>query len=294
VGGPSDPARLTVVHGRQRRFIWSVARERSSVVGGSIVLGLAAVAAVAPLLAPHGPGVTAFDPYVPPGSRFVLGTDHLGRDVLSRVVWGARWSRVIGFAAAAAGVPPGALCGLISAWSGGVLDLASQRIVDALLAVPPVVVALALAATLGASVETLIVALALPLVPIAARTVRAVALGAQASLHVEAARATGCSDPRIVLRHVLPAILPTFVVLCSVSVAQAIVLEATLSFLGVSPPPEVPSWGEMMTGGVAALEHAPWIALTPGVAISVTVLGLNLLGDGIRDLTDPRLRDRLE
>ena len=188
----------------------------------------------------------------------------------------------------------GRTLGLASAWSGGLVDLASQRVVDGLLAVPSVVLALTLAAVLGESVASLIVALALPILPVAARTMRAMALSAQASLHVEAARATGCSDPRIVLSHVLPATLPTFVVLCSVSGAQAVVAEATLSFLGVGAPPEAPSWGGMVTVGVAALEQAPWIALAPGVAIGVTVLGLNLLGDGLRDLADPRVRDRLE
>ena len=279
---------------RGHRLVRRVARQRAGAVGGLVVVGLAGVAALAPLLAPHGPAVTAFDPYVPPGLQFTLGTDHLGRDVLSRIVWGARWSLWIGLASVAAGAPAGALWGLASAWSGGLVDLVSQRVVDALLAVPSVVLALALAAVLGESVESLIVALALPILPVAARTMRAMALSAQASLHVEAARAAGCSGPRIVLSHVLPATLPTFVVLCSVSVAQAVVAEATLSFLGVGAPPEAPSWGGMVTAGVAALEQAPWIALAPGAAIGVTVLGLNLLGDGLRDLADPRVRDRLE
>ena len=278
----------------RRRLGRRLARQRTGALGGLVIAGLAGVAALAPLLAPHGPAVTAFDPYVPPGPHFALGTDHLGRDVLSRVVWGARWSLGIGLASAAVGTPAGALWGLTSAWSGGLVDLVSQRLVDALLAVPSVVLALALTAVLGASVENLILALALPMLPITARTVRAMTLSAQASLHVEAARAAGCSGQRIVLRHVLPAILPTFVVFCSLSVTQAVVAEATLSFLGVGAPPEAPSWGGMVTAGLPALEQAPWIALAPSAAISLTVLGLHLLGDGLRDLADPRLRDRLE
>ena len=271
-----------------------LARQRAGAVGGLVVGGLTSVAILAPQLAPHGPAVTAFDPYVAPGLLFTLGTDHLGRDVLSRIVWGARWSLFIALAATAAGAPAGALWGLASAWAGGLVDLVGQRVVDALLAVPSVALALALAAVLGASFENLILVLALPILPVAARTVRAMTLSAQASLHVEAARATGCSSLRVVLRHVLPATLPTFVVFCSVSVAQAVVAEATLSFLGVGAPPEAPSWGGMVTAGVPALEHAPWIALAPAAAISMTVLGLHLLGDGLRDLADPRLRDRLE
>jgi peptide/nickel transport system permease protein len=270
-----------------------LARPRAGVAGALFVGGVTGVAVLAPVLAPHGPGVTAFDPYVPPGLEFALGTDHLGRDVLSRIVWGARWSLGVGLAAAAAGAPAGALWGLVSAWTGGLTDLVSQRVVDALMAVPSVVLALALAAVLGVSVGSLIAALALPIVPVAARTVRAMTLSARASLYVEAASAVGCSGPRIVLRHVLPAILPTFLVFGSVSVAQAVVAEATLSFLGVVPP-DAPSWGGMVTVGVAALERAPWISLAPGLALSTTVLGLNLLGDELRDLADPRLRARLE
>ncbi len=279
--------------GRRPRLGRRLARQWAGTAGALVGGGLTAIAALAPVLAPHGPSVTAFDPYVPPGLQFALGTDHLGRDVLSRIVWGARWSFGIGLAAVAAGAPAGALWGLASAWAGGLVDLVSQRLVDALLAVPSVVLALALAAVLGVSVESLVVALAVPILPVAARTVRAMTLSAQVSLHVEAASATGCSGLRIVLRHVLPSVLPTFVVFCGVSVAQAIVAEATLSFLGVVPP-EAPSWGGMVTGGVAALERAPWISLAPGIAISVTVLGLNMLGDGLRDLADPRLRERPE
>jgi peptide/nickel transport system permease protein len=197
-------------------------------------------------------------------------------------------------AATAAGAPAGALWGVTSACAGGLVDLVSQRVVDALLAVPAVILALALTAVLGPSVENLVLALAVTVLPVAARVIRALTLSVHASVHVEAARAIGCSGVRIVLRHVFPATLPTFAVFCAVSVAQAVVGEATLSFLGVGAPPEAPSWGGMVIAGVPALEQAPWVALGPIGAIGVTVLGLHLLGDGLRDLADPRLRDRLQ
>jgi peptide/nickel transport system permease protein len=278
---------------RLARVARLAAREPLGTVGGVIVLALVATAVLAPRLAPHGAKDAAFAPYLPPGSEFPLGTDHLGRDILSRVVWGARLSLYVGLSSVLVGITVGGLWGVATAYFGGVADAASQRVVDVLMAMPPIILALSLMAALGQSVNNVIVALTILLTPTAARTLRALALAIRESPYVEAARATGCSHGRVIARHVLPNALATYIVLVTVNVSYAIVVEASLSFLGLGAPPDEPSWGAMLTAGTQAIEQAPWMFLFPGLAISVTVFGLNLLGDAIRDLTDPRLRGGL-
>ena len=269
------------------------ARQPLGAVGAVIVLALVATALLAPELAPHGAKDTGFAPYVPPGREFPLGTDHLGRDLLSRVIWGARLSLYVGLTSVLFGITLGGLWGVVTAYFGGVADTASQRVVDTLMALPPIILALSLMAALGQSVTNVIVALTILLTPTASRTLRSLALSIRESPYVEAARATGCSHWRVIARHVLPNTLATYIVLVTVNVSYAIVVEASLSFLGLGAPPDEPSWGAMLTAGTQAIERAPWMFLFPGLAISVTVFGLNLLGDAIRDLTDPRLRGGL-
>lgn len=269
------------------------ARQPLGAIGGLIVLILIATAGFAPLLAPHGAKDAAFASYVPPSAGFPMGTDQLGRDVLSRVVWGARLSLYVGLASVLAGVTLGALWGVVTTYFGGLIDTASQRVVDSLMALPPIVLALGLMAALGQSVNNVIFALAILLTPTAARTVRSVALGIQASPYIEAAHAAGCSHWRIISCHILPNCFSTYIVLVTVNVSYAIVVEAALSFLGLGAPADEPSWGGMLTAGTQALETAPWMVFFPGLALSLTVFGLNLLGDAIRDLTDPRLRGGL-
>jgi len=269
------------------------ARQPLGALGAVIVLGLVATAVLAPQLAPHGAKETGFAPYVAPGREFPLGTDHLGRDLLSRVIWGARLSLYVGLTSVAFGITLGGLWGIVTAYLGGVADTASQRVVDTLMALPPIILALSLMAALGQSVTNVILALTILLTPTASRTLRSLVLGLRESPYVEAARAAGCSHGRVIARHVLPNTLATYVVLVTVNVSYAIVVEASLSFLGLGAPPDEPSWGAMLTAGTQAIEQAPWMFLFPGLAISVTVFGLNLLGDAIRDLTDPRLRGGL-
>ncbi len=269
------------------------ARQPLGAIGGLIVLILIATAGFAPLLAPHGAKDAAFASYLPPSAGFPMGTDHLGRDVLSRVVWGARLSLYVGLASVLAGVTLGALWGVVTTYFGGLIDTVSQRVVDSLMALPPIVLALGLMAALGQSVNNVIFALAILLTPTAARTVRSVALGIQASPYIEAAHAAGCSHWRIISCHILPNCFSTYIVLVTVNVSYAIVVEAALSFLGLGAPADEPSWGGMLTAGTQALETAPWMVFFPGLALSLTVFGLNLLGDAIRDLTDPRLRGGL-
>jgi ABC-type dipeptide/oligopeptide/nickel transport system permease subunit len=269
------------------------ARQPLGVAGAVIVGVLVAAAAFAPALAPHGPKDARFGAYLPPSGQFPLGTDHLGRDQLSRVIWGARLSLYVGLASVLFGVTLGALWGIVTAYVGGVADGASQRLVDTLMALPPIILALALMAALGQSVNNVVLALAILLAPTAARTLRSVVLSIKASPYIEAARAVGCPQWRVIALHVFPNTTATYVVLVTVNIAYAIVVEASLSFLGLGAPPDEPSWGAMLTAGTQALEPAPWMFLVPGLAISLTVLGLNLLGDAIRDVTDPRLRGGL-
>jgi peptide/nickel transport system permease protein len=268
-------------------------RQPLGVAGAVVVLGLVIAAIFAPLLAPHGPKDTAFGQFVPPGREFPMGTDNLGRDVLSRVIWGARLSLYVGLASVLVGITIGSLWGIFTGYYGGIADTSSQRIVDCVMALPPIILALSLMAAVGQSVNNVILALTILLTPTAARTLRAVALGVSASPFIEAARAAGTSHLRIVLRHIVPNCLATYIVLVTTNISYAIVVEASLSFLGVGAPPDEPSWGGMLTAGTQAMETAPWLIFFPGVAISLAVFALNLLGDAIRDIADPRLRGDL-
>jgi peptide/nickel transport system permease protein len=191
------------------------------------------------------------------------------------------------------GITLGAFWGVVTGYAGGVADTASQRVVDSLMALPPIILALSLMAAVGQSVNNVILALTLLLAPTAARTMRSLALVLREAQYVEAARAVGCREWRVIARHVVPNTLATYIVLVTVNISYAIVVEASLSFLGLGAPPDEPSWGAMLTAGTQAIEAAPWTFLFPGLAISLTVFGLNLLGDAIRDLTDPRLRGGL-
>jgi len=269
------------------------ARQPLGAAGAVIVLALVATAALAPQLAPHGAKEAAFAPYLPPSAEFPFGTDQLGRDILSRVIWGTRLSLYVGLVSVMFGVTFGGLWGVVTAYFGGAADTASQRVVDTLMALPPIILALSLMAALGQSVNNVILALTLLLTPTAARTLRSLALSIRESPYVEAARAAGCSHWRVIALHVLPNTFATYIVLVTVNISYAIVVEASLSFLGLGTPPDEPSWGAMLTAGSQAVEAAPWMFLFPGLAISLTVFGLNLLGDAIRDLTDPRLRGGL-
>ena len=278
---------LSVALGRLLR------RQPLGAAGGLIVLVLIAVALLAPRLAPHGPKDAAFAPYLPPSAEFPMGTDQVGRDVMSRVIWGARLSLYVGLVSVVFGITAGSLWGAVTAYLGGAADTGSQRVVDAVMALPPIILALALMAALGQSVNNVILALVVLLTPTAARTIRSVALGVVASPYMEAARAVGASRWRIICRHLIPNCLAAYIVLVTTNVSYAIVVEASLSFIGAGAPPDEPSWGGMLTAGIQALETAPWMVFFPGLSISFAVFGLNLFGDSIRDVTDPRLRGGL-
>lgn len=262
-------------------------------IGAVIVAVLILVAAFAPWLAPFGPKFTGFDARIPPGDLHWFGTDHLGRDIFSRVVWGSRLSLYVGLVSVGVGVTFGALWGIVTAYVGGVWDVVTQRIVDVMMGFPPIILALGLMAALGVSVDNVVLALVVLLTPSAARTMRATVLSLKEMTYVESARAVGSSSMRVIFRHLVPNCLGTYIVLFTVNVAYAIVVEAALSFLGLGSPPDEPSWGGMLYAAIEDLERAPYIALFPGVAICLVVFGLNLLGDAIRDMTDAKMRGRI-
>ena len=261
-------------------------------LGGAILLAMVLTAIFAPLLAPHDPQATSVErQYARPGSELILGGDQLGRDVLSRLIYGTRISLYVGLLSVGIGVTAGTLIGILSAYAGGAVDLVVQRLVDALMGFPPIILALGLMAALGASMNNVVLALVVILLPGATRVVRAQTLSIKELDYVLAARAISASPLRIVLRHILPNVAATYIVLSTITLGFAIVVEASLSFLGVGIPPDVPTWGGMLTLGASRYVNiAPWLAIFPGIAITLVVFAVNLLGDSLRDVLDPRLR----
>ena len=228
-----------------------------------------------------------------PQREFWLGTDDLGRDVFSRIVYGARVSLQVGVIAVTFGTLVGALVGMTTGYWGGLYDLLAQRLIDAIQAFPGLVLALAIASTLTPGLRNSMIAVAVLLIPGAARLTRGVTLSAKEQQFVEAARAMGASDLRVLLFHIVPNIFPPVLVLASIVVGSAILVEASLGFLGLGVPPPAASWGNMLSGaGRQFFIQAPWIAIAPGLAISLLVLSFNLLGDAVRDAIDPKLRGR--
>jgi peptide/nickel transport system permease protein len=244
------------------------------------------------LLATNDPIATeAASTLAAPGPAHWLGTDHLGRDIYSRIVHGARVSLIVGVSSTLVGSVLGGITGLLSGYVGGKTDLLVQRCLDILQGLPLLVLALVMSASLGPSIENVIVAISIPIIPRAARIVRSSVLSIREMQYVEAARALGLRHLRIAFRHVLPNTVGPFIVLCTAQLGSAILVEAALSFLGLGVPEPYPSWGRMLS--VSAAEYAqkaPHLVLFPGLAISLAVFGSNLLGDALRDTLDPRLR----
>lgn len=282
--------------GTMRRLVPFLRRKPLGALGGAIVLGMLGVAVFAPWLAPYHPqefidGGSAR--LLPPSTRFFMGTDNLGRDICSRVVYGARLSMLVGVVATVTGTSIGALLALVTAYRGGVWDLLAQRLMDVLWAFPSLVIAIVIVAVLGRSTTNLIVAIALVFIPSTARVVRSTVLVVKETEYVLAARALGASQWRIVSRAIAPNCLAPYLVMATASLGGAIITEASLSFLGLGVPPPAPSWGRDLFGAAQKFaELAPWMPLMPGLAISLTVYGFNLFGDALRDSLDPRLRGR--
>lgn len=271
--------------------IRSVLRDPAALIGGIMVLGVLVAATVGPLLTPRDPvTINAASRLVPPGAEFWFGTDELGRDLFSRIIHGARVSLGVGVASVALAAAAGIVIGMIAGYRRGLVDTILMRVMDIIFAFPAILLALLLVALLGSDLRNLIVALTVVYVPAFARIARGSTLTVGAEPFVEAARSMGASDLRIMVRHIAPNIVAPLIVQFTVTLAYAILVEASLSFLGLGVQPPTPSWGNMLSTGKPFLEVSPWPAVVPGIALFITVLGFNLLGDGLRDALDPRLR----
>ncbi|PYN32502.1 MAG: hypothetical protein DME01_21500 [Candidatus Rokuibacteriota bacterium] len=295
-GGPGTPFALRDTW----PAVWRLVRRKPlGAVSAMIILGLVVVALLAPVLAPRDPFLFNLNErglpirMQAPTPAFPLGTDPLGRDVLSRIIYGARISLIVGLASVIIGTLLGTVLGLVSGYWEGTLDQIIQRGVDTTMAIPGIVLALAVMSVLGQSLTNIILVIALVIAPGASRVVRGTVLTVKQHTFIDAAQALGASPGRIVARHVLPNVFAPILVIATVWLGNAIVIEAALSFLGLGTPPPTPTWGAMLSGeGRRNLETAPYLAIFPGVAISLVVLAFNMLGDALRDLLDPRLRSR--
>jgi peptide/nickel transport system permease protein len=275
------------------RGLWRLVKEKPlGAFGGGIVLILMLCAIFAHWIAPYPYDETNVRQRLkPPGAQFYLGTDNLGRDLFSRIVYGARISMTVGFGAVTLSLLLATILGVTSGYFGGKVDVLVQRLVDACMAFPTLVILLSIMAVLGPGLLNVI--LVLGIVPSAnrSRVIRSATLAAKENQFIEAAQAVGASHLRIILRYILPNVMAPIIIIATNALGAVILIEATLSFLGFGVPPPYPSWGEMLSGsGRSYMYKAPWMAIWPGVAISLAVFGFNMLGDALRDLLDPRLR----
>ena len=280
------------VTGSWSQIVFFARRDPLGAVGALIVLAFILTAVFASVMAPIDPTTTnARASLAKPGGVHLLGADFMGRDMYSRIVHGARISLAVGVGAMSLGCILGISIGLMSGYIGGWFDLATQRVMDIMQSLPLLVMAIVMAASLGPSLRNTIIAIAIPLVPSVARVVRSSTLSLREQPFVEAARAVGMGEFRIAVRHVLPNTLAPLIVLATAQLGSAILTEASLSFLGLGIPEPHPSWGRMLSESAAEyVRSAPWLVIFPGLAISLTVFGTNLLGDALRDILDPRER----
>jgi len=255
-----------------------------------IILIVVAVAIIAPVIAPFDPisqDRAAF--LAAPNAQHVMGTDDLGRDVFSRLVYGSRISLLVGISTVVISIVLGTLIGMISGYFGGIVDMIIQRIMDAIMSIPALILALFIAALLGPAIQNVIIALVIIEIPRFARIVRGEMLRIRESNYVEASRSIGAGSFRIILKHGLPNMMAPIIVMASLAFGQTIIAEASLSFLGIGTPPPNPSWGLMLSDASRYMESAPWLVLFPGLALSILVLAFNLLGDALRDFLDPKM-----
>jgi peptide/nickel transport system permease protein len=288
----ADVAREVARPGWVKAVAQFARRRPLGAAGALIVLLMALSAASAGLIAPYDPLATDYAAMLSrPGPDHWLGTDAFGRDVLSRIIYGSRTALLVGFASSFMGATLGALIGVASAYFGGRIDLSIQRVVDVFLSFPLIILALAVVAILGTGVGNVILAITVPMIPNCSRVVRSSALAIREMPYVDAARAQGFGHRRIIFRHMLPNVVAPYLIMLSAYLGQAILLEASLSFLGLGVTEPTPAWGLMLRGGaVEFAETAPWMAIFPGLAISLGVFAFNLFGDSLRDALDPKLR----
>ncbi len=295
-GGLRGEAASTPFDGHARRtersrMVQRFLRYRPGVLGGIIVVSLILIAIFAPLVAPYSPTEKVGVRADPPTSEFWLGNDEIGRDVLSRLIYGARVALVVGIGAIAIAVTIGVLVGAASGYFGGKVDTLLSRVVDTLMAFPLLALLVTLSALFSPSLRNVVIIIGVTVWASYARLVRADVMSLRERDFVIAARSLGARDSRIIGRHILPNIVGPVIVLASLDIGSIIILESALSFLGLGVRPPTPSWGGMLSAGRSLLRSAPHIAVAPGIAIMVTVLAFNLLGDGLRDALDPRQRD---
>ncbi|WP_375593161.1 ABC transporter permease [Algihabitans albus] len=262
-------------------------------IGGSLLILMIFVAVFAPVVATDDPiALNPIERLQPPGTDHWFGTDMFGRDLYSRTVYGTRISLIVGLSAAGLSVLFGLIIGLIAGYIR-LLDAILMRVMDGLMAIPGILLAIALVSLSGASLVTVTIAITIPEIPRVVRLVRAIVLSVREEPYVEAAVSMGTPLPKILLRHVLPNTVPPLIVQATYVCASAMLLEALLSFVGAGTPPEVPSWGNIMAEGRAFFQITPWIIFFPGIALAVTVLAVNILGDGLRDTLDPRIAKKM-
>lgn len=290
---PASPVSTFEGEGRGQTSLLEFGREHPPVAVAFVLVALLfLIALLAPFISPHNPiAVTTDDAYLRPLSPgHLLGTDELGRDLLSRVLWGARVSLPVAFVAVAVGLFGGGLVGMASGYLGGIVDLLLMRFIDALLAFPGLILAIAIVAALGPGITNAMIAIGIVAIPVYARLVRALVLQLKQMDFIIATRSLGATAPRLILRHLIPNLLNPIIVQVSLSAGFAILSEAILSFLGLGAQVPTPDWGVMINSGATFLANDPWLAIVPGAAISVTVYSFNFLGDSLRDALDPRLR----
>jgi peptide/nickel transport system permease protein len=262
-----------------------------AVIGLAVFIGIIAISALAPWIAPYDPNATNTSMLIkPPSAAYWMGTDELGRDVFSRILYGTRISLVVGVIAVAMAMAFGAVLGLIAGYWRGAADHVIMSVTDAVWAFPTLILALAITAVLGPSLTNVTIAIGLVFTPGFARLVRSMVLSVREREYIQSAKSIGLNDWEIIYRYVWPNITPTMIVQASLNAAQAIIAEASMSFLGLGIQPPAASWGSMLKAGYPYLEMASWLSIFPGLAILVTVLGLNFLGDGLRDAMDIKMR----
>jgi peptide/nickel transport system permease protein len=287
--GSIAPRELTPAQRALRRLM----RRRGAMVGLAIVLFFVLVALLAPWISPYDPLATSWSAVrKAPSAAHLFGTDEIGRDVLARVVWGARASLMAGVVSVCISLALGVPLGLLAGYAGRWTDVCISRVTDAMLACPFLILAIALAAFLGPNLTNAMIAIGISAMPIFIRLTRAQVLAVKVEDYVEAARALGNPHLRIALRHILPNIVPPLIVQATLAIAAAVIAEASLSFLGLGQQPPAPSWGSMLNTAKNYVEQAPWMAVWPGASIFLLVLSFNLLGDGLRDALDPKIERR--
>ena len=269
-----------------------VRRYPLGLLGGALLVAIVTAAVLAPAIAPYRPSeFLPYGPYATPGPGAILGTDQLGRDLLTRILYGARTSLAIAVAATLLGVGAGSAIGLVTGYLGGRVDLLTQRLMDVMDAFPSLVLAILFVAMLGPSSRNVTLAVAFVLIPNTNRVARAVTLSLRSQAFVEAATATGASPLRVIARHMAPGLIAPLTIVGASAIASTIVTEASLSFLGLGPPPPTATWGQLLSGEVRQhFVDAPWLAVFPGLALSLTVFAITMLGDTLRDVLDPRTR----